>query len=71
MQSICEYCETFELFDQVAATAEFKALIDLDENEDLTPELGATIATLWANPGICATWARRSRPRPACRAYLS
>ncbi len=59
MQSICEYCETFELFDQVAATAEFKALIDLDENEDLTPELGATIATLWADPGICATWARR------------
>merc|ERR1719198_1146789 len=59
MQTICEYCETFELMDQLKATEEFKKIVDMDENDELTDEHGQIIATLWDDAGIKATWARR------------
>ena len=43
--------ENNEHFDKVMAA---------DENDDLDPELGEAMGALWADPGVQATWDRRS-----------
>jgi len=62
MQTILEYCETFDLKDKVLEenTDNFDKVLDCDENDELDVELGASIKALWADPGVQATWDRRT-----------
>ena len=62
MQTILEYCETFELKGQVLPEneAHFQKVMEADENDDLDAELGASMDALWKDPGVQATWDRRS-----------
>ena len=62
MQTILEYCETFDLKEQVAPgnLEAFDKVMAADENDDLDPELGQAIAALWGDAGVQATWDRRS-----------
>ncbi|KAJ1462909.1 guanine nucleotide binding protein, alpha subunit [Pelagophyceae sp. CCMP2097] len=62
MQTVLEYCEALEMNQFVLeSNKEHMATVaDLDENEELTPELGEAFAALWKDPGITATWERRT-----------
>jgi GTPase SAR1 family protein len=59
MQTICEYMETFGLDGKCEAKEQLDLVVDADENDELTPELGEAIWVLWKDPGIQATWDRR------------
>ena len=59
LQTICEYCETFELYDKVECQDDFKMIEALEEDAELNPEIGDAIKRLWSDPGIKATWDRR------------
>ena len=61
MQTILEYCETFELKSQCLPENEeaFTKVMEADENDDLDAELGAAMDALWKDPGVQATWDRR------------
>lgn len=50
-----------ELGFSVAAAEEAEVVRGLNDRDDLTPALGETIATLWADGGIQEAYGNRSR----------
>ena len=61
MQTLCEYCETFGLKDELEGDEEdaFGKMEEADETDDLTDEIGEALKVLWKAGPIQKTWDRR------------
>jgi len=60
MKIICENCNDLGLKSSVAALEAFDLLMSLSDEAEIDPAVGGQIKALWNDPGIQATWSRRS-----------
>lgn len=60
MKTICENCVELGLKDQVQCNSDFADLMDASDEAEVDVALGTKVKNLWNDPGIKATWDRRS-----------
>jgi len=60
MKSLCEACLEFGYDSEIGRRDAFDGIMKISYNEELTPEIGAWIKTVWEEPAIQKCWERRS-----------
>jgi hypothetical protein len=60
MKILCENCVELGLKNEVQCQTEFAEFMDVSDEAEIDPIIGGKIEKLWLDPGIIATWGRRS-----------